>query len=146
MAPPCFPGSPEFPLFHIPLAALPEIACPRFTGHFPFEGNSPVDIARKHLQEPLISPRKHVADIPPYACKIACKMMAKSPNERYQYFPDLIEDLTLALIGKDIVQQTADLIARHARLHGEQDGDSVTHAPNPGLGRSLLSLFHPNKS
>ena len=70
------------------------------TGHFPFEGKNATDIARKHLQEQLASPRKHAPDIPSAVCSIIHKMMAKDPNERYQDASALVEDLRLVRMGK----------------------------------------------
>jgi serine/threonine protein kinase len=70
------------------------------TGRFAFEGRTATDIARKHLEEPLISPREVNPKIPDSVCRIIFKMMAKNVNERYQSAEDLVEDLRLARQGK----------------------------------------------
>ena len=70
------------------------------TGRFAFEGRTATDIARKHLEEPLISPREINPKIPESVCRIIFKMMAKNVNERYQSAEDLVEDLRLARQGK----------------------------------------------
>ena len=70
------------------------------TGRFAFEGRTATDIARKHLEEPLISPKKLNPKINDGICDIIFKMMAKTPDERYQNAADLVEDLRLVRKGK----------------------------------------------
>jgi len=70
------------------------------TGRFAFEGRTATEIARKHLEEPLTSPRKLNPNVPESVSKIIVKMMAKNPAERYQSAEALAEDLRLARQGK----------------------------------------------
>lgn len=66
------------------------------TGRFPFEGRSATEIARKHLEEPLRSPKELNDKLPDSVCKIIQKMMAKNVKERYQDAEELVEDLRSA--------------------------------------------------
>ncbi len=70
------------------------------TGRFAFEGRTATDIARKHLEEPLSSPRLLNPDIPEGVCDIIFKMMAKNPDDRYQSAENLVEDIRLVRKGK----------------------------------------------
>ncbi len=70
------------------------------TGRFPFTGSTAVEIARKHVEEPLESPRKVNPAIPESVAQIIIKMMQKSPDGRYQTPEELVEDLRLVRRGK----------------------------------------------
>lgn len=67
------------------------------TGRVPFNGDTTVAIAIKHIQDPMPSPREFVPDIPFSVEQIILKCCEKSPDRRYQKIEDLIEDLKKAL-------------------------------------------------
>ncbi len=69
------------------------------TGQFPFTGNTNAEIARKHVEEPLIPPKAINPDIPENVSHIVIKMMAKNPIMRYQNAAELIDDLRIARRG-----------------------------------------------
>ena len=71
------------------------------TGKFPFEGRSATEIARKHLEEKLRSPREINPDVPEAVCQIIMKMMAKSIKARYQDAEELVDDLRQVRRGKN---------------------------------------------
>ncbi len=52
------------------------------TGTLPFNGETPVAIAMKHLQEEPVSPRRIRPDIPPVVEAIVMKAMSKEPDRR----------------------------------------------------------------
>ena len=54
------------------------------TGHVPFDGESTVTVAIKHLQEEIISPIVEVPDTPKSLEKIILKCTQKRPMYRYQ--------------------------------------------------------------
>ncbi len=64
------------------------------TGSPPFEGTSS-SVMEKHIKAELPSPKKAYAEIPDELCHIIEKMMAKNPEDRYNDFKDLFEDLEL---------------------------------------------------
>lgn len=70
------------------------------TGRFAFEGRTATEIARKHLEEPLTSPKLINPLVSDGVCDIIFKMMAKNADERYQNAEDLVEDLRLVRKGK----------------------------------------------
>ncbi len=72
------------------------------TGRFPFEGKTAMEIAKKHLTDPVIPPRSIDPSIPENVSNIIVKMMAKNPVMRYQSAEELIDDLRNARHGKAI--------------------------------------------
>ncbi len=72
------------------------------TGRVPFNGETTVAIAIKHIQEPMPSPRNYVGDIPISVEQIVLKCTQKSPDRRYQNMQELIDDLKRSLMTPDI--------------------------------------------
>ena len=71
------------------------------TGRVPFNGETTVAIAIKHIQEEMPSPREFVPEIPISVEQIVCKCCQKSPDRRYQSMGELIVDLKQSLINPD---------------------------------------------
>ena len=85
------------------------------TGTVPFDGDTTVAIAIKHLQEEMQSPRKYVADLPKSTVQIIYKCTQKSPDRRYADMEELIRDLKESLVNPegDFVQILP--LANHAQ-------------------------------
>lgn len=75
------------------------------TGRVPFNGETTVAIAIKHIQEELPSPRELVEEIPASVESIVMKCCQKSPDRRYQNMGELIVDLKKVLMNpqEDVV-------------------------------------------
>lgn len=71
------------------------------TGRVPFNGETTVAIAIKHIQEEMPSPREFVSEIPVSVEQIVFKCCQKSPDRRYQSMAELITDLKKALMNPD---------------------------------------------
>ncbi|MGN1147018.1 MAG: Stk1 family PASTA domain-containing Ser/Thr kinase, partial [Lachnospiraceae bacterium] len=71
------------------------------TGRVPFNGETTVAIAIKHIQEELPSPKEFVPEIPTSVEQIVIKCCQKSPDRRYQSMGELIEDLKQSLLYPD---------------------------------------------
>lgn len=71
------------------------------TGRVPFNGETTVAIAIKHIQEEMPSPRDFVPEIPVCVEQIVLKCTQKSPDRRYPSMASLIADLKKALISPD---------------------------------------------
>ncbi len=71
------------------------------TGRVPFNGETTVAIAIKHIQEEMPSPRDYVPEIPVSVEQIVFKCCQKSPDRRYQSMGDLIVDLKRSLMTPD---------------------------------------------
>jgi len=68
------------------------------TGRVPFDGDSTVTIAIKHLQEEMELPSKYAPDMPYSLEQIILKCCQKSPDRRYTGMTELIQDLKQSLI------------------------------------------------
>ena len=71
------------------------------TGRVPFNGDTTVAIAIKHIQEEMPSPREYVSEIPVSVEQIVFKCCQKSPDRRYQSMGELITDLKRSLMTPD---------------------------------------------
>ena len=71
------------------------------TGEVPFDGESTVAIAIRHIQEPMPSPRKLNPDIPYSVEQIVLKCCEKSPDRRYQNMQELASDLKKSISDPD---------------------------------------------
>lgn len=71
------------------------------TGKVPFDGDSTVAVAMKHLQETMTPPSEIVPSVSPALEKIILKCTQKSPERRYQNISLLIQDLKRALVDPD---------------------------------------------
>lgn len=67
------------------------------TGRVPFDADTPVSIALKHMQEKPIEPIKLNPAIPYSVNKIIMKAMEKDLNLRYQSATEMLKDLNMAL-------------------------------------------------
>lgn len=71
------------------------------TGRVPFNGDTTVSIAIKHIQDEMPSPKEFVPEIPVSVEKIVLKCTQKSPDRRYQSMGEMIKDLKRSLINPD---------------------------------------------
>lgn len=71
------------------------------TGQLPFDGDSTVSIALKHLQEDITEPSELVEDIPYSLEQIILKCTQKSPERRYSNIGQLEKDLRHSLADPD---------------------------------------------
>ncbi len=67
------------------------------TGRVPFDADTPVSIALKHMQEEPVEPIKLNPSIPYSVNKIILKAMKKDTNLRYQTATEMLRDLGMAL-------------------------------------------------
>ena len=67
------------------------------TGVLPYRGDNAVEIALKHLKEPLPSIRDELPDIPQSVENIILKSAAKNPKNRYNDAREMYEDLKTCL-------------------------------------------------
>jgi len=63
------------------------------TGKVPFEGDSAVTIALKHVQEPPVPPRKLNPEIPVALERVVLKALEKEQSLRYQSATEMLQDL-----------------------------------------------------
>ena len=93
------------------------------TGRVPFDGDSTVEVALRHLQEDIPSPRKFTPEIPFSTEQIILKCTQKSPDRRYSNMAGLIRDLRESLVnpgGNFVVIPQVDRKAHTVELSREE--------------------------
>lgn len=71
------------------------------TGHVPFDGETTVSVAIKHIQEEMPTPKVYVPDVPVSVEQIIFKCCQKNPDRRYANVGELIHDLKRSLAEPD---------------------------------------------
>ena len=71
------------------------------TGRVPFDGETAVTVAVKHLQEEMVPPSVYCKNIPYSLEQIIKKCTEKSPDRRYQDIGDVLADLKQSLMDPD---------------------------------------------
>ena len=71
------------------------------TGKVPFDADTPVSVALKHMQEEPKEPAEINPEIPSAVNKIVVKAMQKEPSTRYQSATEMLHDLSTALKDPD---------------------------------------------
>ena len=67
------------------------------TGKVPFDADTPVSVALKHMQEEPVEPIQLNSRVPEAVNKIILKAMRKDASERYSSATEMMKDLSLAL-------------------------------------------------
>ena len=113
------------------------------TSRVPFNGETTVAIAIKHIQEDLPSPRDFVPEIPVSVEQIVFKCCQKSPDRRYQSMGELITDLKRSLMTPDenfVKQVNADEEAS-TRMISDKDYSQIKKQS----GASIEEAMHLRK-
>jgi serine/threonine-protein kinase len=94
------------------------------TGTTPFTGESPVEIAMKHLSDPPRPPSVERPDIPPDLDMIVLRALAKNPDDRFQTAEEMDAELDRVSRGAGVTTETAD--AATAVLSGAELAEART--------------------
>ena len=73
------------------------------TGRKPFDGDSPISIAVKHMQDTAVPPREIMPSIPESLEEIVLHAMERSPARRYQSAAEMINDISTFKVNPSIV-------------------------------------------
>ncbi|MFO7681508.1 MAG: protein kinase [Chloroflexota bacterium] len=90
------------------------------TGQHPFQTNTPLGLAVKHIFEPIPSIREMLPDLPVEGQKIIATAMAKNPEDRYQTAGELADNL------REIIQNSSGeplaevVVGKTAVLHSRR--------------------------
>lgn len=79
-------------------ASLYHMVC----GSPPYKGKTAMEVVAMHVGSALEPPFRRKPGLPSELSSIICKMMAKAPEERYQDYPSLMDDLRNLLAGREI--------------------------------------------
>ena len=104
------------------------------TGKVPFDGDNPVTVALKHINEEIIPPRELEPSIPPALERIVMKATSKFQTNRYANADELIQDLdnvsfVTAIAPDSIFESTTVVEKRNKRKQDlEKDIEEVVEA------------------
>ncbi len=94
------------------------------TGTVPFSGETPVEIAMKHLTEIPEPPSEHRPEVPDDLDLVVVRALAKEPADRYQSAAAMDADLETVAHGGHVPVETAE--AATIVLSGARSGDGAT--------------------
>lgn len=139
------------------------------TGRAPFVSDTNMGVVAQHLTRPVVPPYKMKDGLPSGLSDLICKMMAKSPEERYQSYEALRGELEKLLQGEEVAaegfeethldeEEDRRLAQMLLRLgtgpvvemdtdEEEQEGRTESGAeevvPQSGTGSTTIDLFEP---
>ena len=82
------------------------------TGSVPFTGDTPLEIAMKHLSATPEPPSEKRAEVPHELDSIVLRALAKRPEDRYQTAEDMDADLARAARGQAVAPETDEAATR----------------------------------
>ena len=87
------------------------------TGHVPYDGDNPVNIALQHINDPFPSAKDEVSEVPYQLDRIIHKATEKFQSKRYKKVDEMIDDLkSISYIESRFGQKA---------LYGQFDGDEA---------------------
>jgi len=101
------------------------------TGTVPFNGETPVEIAMKHLSQTPEAPSARRPDIPHDLDLVVLRALAKEPAERYRTAAELDRDLELVARGDAVGTETATAATMVLAGAGAIDTTAATRAAAP---------------
>jgi eukaryotic-like serine/threonine-protein kinase len=93
------------------------------TGKLPFTGETPLEIAMKHLSEIPTAPSELRADIPADLDMVVLRALAKDPEDRYESADEMERELARVAAGGGVTAETAE--AATAVLSGAGVADTA---------------------
>ena len=111
------------------------------TGKVPFDGDNPVEVALKHINEDIIPPSKLVKGIPPNLERLVMKATDKFQTNRYKSADEMLEDLTSVEFVTNYLKDRPDLMNLGATGNVSarmQDASKST--------QSTVTSLEPNKT
>lgn len=101
------------------------------TGQVPFDGENPVSVALKHINEEITPPSQLVPGIPPALERAVMKATNKYQTNRYSSAEEMIEELdniafVSSVVGQDLFAESSTVIEKRAHRKAqlmEEDED-----------------------
>lgn len=119
------------------------------TGELPFDGDSAISIALKHLQEPVVDPRQLNAAIPDNIVRIVMRALEKDPEMRYTSAKAVMQDLNYAVsvdrgvsvgwLNQKPKQEYQDFQTIPLNLDEDTEHDLQSDEPKPHRSNEYIS-------
>ena len=99
------------------------------TGRVPFEGDNPVTVALKHINEEIVPPSEYVSGIPPALERAVLKATSKFQTNRFNSADELIEELdniefVTRVVGGRVFNEASEAVEK-GKQNGDDDDDLV---------------------
>ena len=101
------------------------------TGEVPYEADTPVAVAMKHVSEPPRVPREANPEVPEEISALVAKLLAKKPEDRYRDATELANDLRRITDG---LRPALSNVAGPGRKKGAAGDHTVPARPLAGTG------------
>ena len=105
------------------------------TGRKPFNGDTPVEVALKHMHEAPIPPSQYVSSIYPGLEEIILHAMEKEPSKRYQSASGMIRDIEAFKIDQSITFGYTD-----KRTEKKQEQEQHGSAAKEKIASAMASI------
>ncbi len=110
------------------------------TGRVPFDGESAVEVAVKHMNEPMIPPSKYAFDMPQDLEDIILKATDKNPDNRFNSADDMIIALNLVKYSKLVKYEPIRQPEEPERTAPEPEEEEESGKPAPKIKIKSLSI------
>ena len=116
------------------------------TGRLPFDADTPLGVALRHINAPPPMPTSLNADVPPAVEAVIMRAMAKDPNNRYRTAKDFATELKLAMSGQYVEPPPVEHVTTpppdFSRVQGAPDQWDMATLPNaPAVGAQQKPSF-----
>jgi serine/threonine-protein kinase len=113
------------------------------TGQTPFDGDTPVEIAMKHLSATPRPPSQIRRDVPRELDMVVMRALAKDPAQRYQNADEMEADLERVLRGAPVAAATTDSATQIMRVPaGVAAADTAATMIAPAGAAAYPGAFH----
>src|SRR3954470_11521186 len=103
------------------------------TGLVPFTGDTPLEIAMKHLSTTPLPPSEARPDVPHELDSIVLRALAKNPEDRYQSAEEMDVDLARVARGQAVAPETEEMATQV--LRGAGAVTTISSAPTQVVRR-----------
>ena len=116
------------------------------TGEVPFAGDTPVEIAMKHLSQTPAAPSTKRADVPRELDMVVMRALAKHPDDRYQSAEEMEADLDRVARGVGVAPETAETATQimRAPLAGPVAATAATMITPPRRAGAAIPPVPPS--
>ena len=113
------------------------------TGTVPFSGDTPVEIAMKHLSQVPEPPSTRRPDVPHELDLVVMRALAKNPDDRYQSAEEMDADLERVAGGGPVTPETAEFATQIMRAPAEPFAPTAATMITPARYASQIPPLPP---
>ena len=108
------------------------------TGRVPFDGDNPVEVALKHINDDMIPPSKITAGIPPQLEKLVLKATDKFQTNRYKSADEMLEDIAN-------IEFTTNYLSSGVNMAAQAHGGNLPGMKRVSLDEKQLKDFEEGR-